>query len=157
MLQPSRPMLLQPPRSLSSGMGSAKDPQRLLSAGALARSPAASAGHNNRVVTVWWPPSATTVMEPSSQPREQPPASSFSAESQRIVDSLGMDSVAAATRQSSGGGTQGGGDSCKEARTEQLRHPIPVVSLQWSPGGVQSGGGLTHLISNRLVLTGLSL
>ena len=138
--------------------------QVLLSAGAHAQSPAASAAAGAKVATVWWPPvpaepahaagaapaAAGSVPGSGSPKPSAKDALGFSAETRRLLQRLSP------TRQSPRGSAKGSpraGGAPKEGTragdyghaavaAEELRHPAPVVSLQWSPGELQSGAAL---------------
>lgn len=133
--------------------------QVLLSAGAHAQSPAASAAAGAKVATVWWPPvpaeptHAAPAAAGSGSGSPKPTAKDtlgFSAETRRLLQRLSP------TRRSPRGspkgspraggapkeGTRGGDNGHAAVAAEELRHPAPVVSLQWSPGEVQSGAAL---------------
>lgn len=135
--------------------------QVLLSAGAHAQSPAASAAARAKVATVWWPPvpadaggAAPAAAGPVSGSGSPKPSANdalgFSAETRRLLQRLSP------TRRSPRGspkgspkancvpkeGTRAGDNGHAAVAAEELRHPAPVVSLQWSPGEVQSGAAL---------------
>ena len=133
--------------------------QVLLSAGAHAQSPAASAAAGAKVATVWWPP---VPAEPAHAAGAAPAAAGsgsgspkrsakdtlgFSAETRRLLQRLsptrggprGSPKGSPREGRASKEGARAGADGHAAVAAEELRHPAPVVSLQWSPGELQSG------------------
>ena len=97
-------------------------------------------------VTVWWPPAHLTARSGGAAVRQQaaaaaaapadaPAAQGFSAETARILQSLAPAPTAAAAAAKEDAESE----AAEEVAAEQLRHPAPVLSLQWSPGGLQGG------------------
>lgn len=137
--------------------------QALLSAGAHAMSPAASAAASAKVATVWWPPVPAEIVQPTGaaaaelMPAAAPatgasPTSSkeglgFTAETLRLLRQLSPTRSPKGSPRAKGAakgsprvaGPGSGGESAVAA--EELRHPAPIVSLQWSPGVLQTGAG----------------
>lgn len=127
-------------------------PQGLISAGMHCWSPAASGQCGAKTVTVWWPPLATkrkglhaeslqaeppAAATPGGSAASQPIAQ-FSAETQRIMSKLGGEVNTA--------GSEVEAEENEEEEmdrdwtlAEQLRHPMGLVSLQWTPGSLQRG------------------
>jgi len=142
------------PRLPSDGRARARGRQALLSAGAHAFSPAAPAAAGAKVVTVWWPPLPAERAAPGgAAPGAAGPAPplaeapGFSAETRRLLRKLSPTrsprkgspraaSPRAGAPAAGGGGADGGR---ADVAAEELRHPAPVVSLQWSPGVLQTG------------------
>ena len=115
--------------------------QSLISAGAHCWAPAASGNPGSRTVTVWWPPqppkqeatppSATPV--PKEEGKQQEPG--FKSETLQILSRVGEAPPAEKAKEEK-----------KEkdvdrnwTMAEQLRHPVGIVSLQWTPGSLQRG------------------
>ncbi len=128
----------------------ARGRQALLSAGAHAFSPAASAATGAKVVTVWWPPLPAERAAPAAAEAAPPAAGSpgFSAETRRLLRKLSptrsprKGSPRAVSPRATGAPAAGGGGADggrADVAAEELRHPAPVVSLQWSPGVLQTG------------------
>lgn len=118
------------------------EPQTLISAGAHCWSPAASGQPGSKTVTVWWPPqpSKKTASPPEATHPEHKASGSqqlpgFSEETQKIMSKLGDGDIVPAQ--------EGKGEEKPLDRNwtiaEQLRHPVGIVSLQWTPGSLQRG------------------
>ena len=120
--------------------------QALISAGAHCWAPAASAHPGSRTVTVWWPPQPPTQdkspspapPEPTEPASQQPPE--FKSETLQILSRVGEAQPAKAE------------ESGKKEKdldrdwtvAEQLRHPVGIVGLQWTPGSLQRGQYSSH-------------
>ena len=123
-------------------------PQNLISAGAHCWSPAASSQSAGKIATIWWPPSAP------QQPAHGVPKEADVTNLEGSADSPGYSSeilkimTKVKPEQDKVGklpttGSKGGEAELETVRdwtiAEQLRHPYPIVSLQWSPCNLQRG------------------
>lgn len=115
--------------------------QALISAGAHCWSPAASAHPGSRTVTVWWPPQPPkqdanplpASPKPEEAASEQPPE--FKSETLQILSRVGE----APPAKDDGDGKQEKDLDRNWTIAEQLRHPVGIVSLHWTPGSLQRG------------------
>ena len=101
---------------------------------------------------MWWPPLPAERAAPAAAEAAPPAAGGpgFSAETRRLLRKLSptrsprKGSPRAVSPQATGAPAAGGGGADggrADVAAEELRHPVPVVSLQWSPGVLQTGAG----------------
>lgn len=75
----------------------------------------------------------------AAQTAAGPAAEGFSSETARILRSLGEPAAPAAPSTPPTVDAAGAAEAPEAVAAEQLRHPAPVLSVQWSPGTLQSG------------------
>lgn len=100
-------------------------------------------------VTVWWPPAHLKAKSGGTAAQQHAPAATaapasapdqgFSAETARILQSLTPAQAAASAPPAAAEGERKEDEAMEKVAAEQLRHPAPVLFLQWSPGGLQGG------------------
>ena len=118
---------------------------------------------SNAQVTVWWPAanfaalsdraeqttSAVAVARAAvaaAQTVVSPVAEGFSSETARILRSLGEPAGPAAPSDPSAVAARAA-EPPEAVAAEQLRHPAPLLSVQWSPGTLQSGAWPSRMCS----------
>ena len=129
-------------------------PQDMISAGAHRWAPAASAQSGSKIATVWWPPSApqqTTEDPEEPQTVEEPPTSdsnddkpAYNAEIMNIMSKVNLEKAEESKpKPELSSKPSSTGADLEKIRdwtiAEQLRHPFPVVTLDWSPCNLQRG------------------